>query len=110
MLATIQSAITFLETQLEGIDQRRARVVAALDGLRMFGEASPSVVRPFRAKANGTHALILDVVRDGADKISLIAKAAKVKESTARAAVLQLEQAGRVKREGKGSLTRYRAA
>lgn len=40
-LPTIDSAITFLETQIEELDKRRARLVAAIDGLRMLADSEP---------------------------------------------------------------------
>lgn len=52
----------------------------------------------------------MGVVRDGSDKIALVAKVAKIKESTAREAILRLETAGSITREGKGRSTRYIAA
>lgn len=60
-----------------------------------------------RGKAKGTDAIVLSVMRDGANTLAGITKAAKVKPNTARVAVLALEAAGKVKREGKGSKTRY---
>jgi len=101
-----QKGITFLEAQLEATNHRRAALMAALDGLRMVA-ASFEKVTPFRSKLNGTHAIVLAVVKDGSDTITAIAKAAKVKPATARAAVVSLERAGKVHREGRSRSTRY---
>lgn len=63
-----------------------------------------------RAKSGGTEAVVLSVMREGADTLAEITKAAKVKPNAARTAVLALEQFGKVTCEGKGSKTRYRVA
>lgn len=112
-LPTFDAAITFLETQLEALDQRRVKIAAALDGLRYVADATvplPSLKVLKGGKANGTAAIVLASIRDGKHKLADIAKDAKVKESTARTAVLALESSGKVKREGKGSSTKYVAA
>jgi predicted Rossmann fold nucleotide-binding protein DprA/Smf involved in DNA uptake len=62
------------------------------------------------SRASGTEAVVLASIRDGHSKLAEIAKDSKLRESAARTAVLKLEQRGSVKREGKGSLTRYIAA
>lgn len=63
-LPTIASAITFLEAELEALDTRRARVVAAIDGLRMLAgdddeqpverRKSPRPQQPASRKTDGT--------------------------------------------------------
>lgn len=117
-LPTFDAAIRFLETQLEAIDERRAKVAAALDGLRFVSDGSPAaplalsttIKAAKRFRSSGSTEVVLASVRDGHNKLAAIAKDAKLEESAARTAVLALEQAGKVRREGKGSLTRYVAA
>jgi predicted Rossmann fold nucleotide-binding protein DprA/Smf involved in DNA uptake len=60
------------------------------------------------SRASGTEAVVLASIRHS--KLAEIAKDSKLRASAARTAVLKLEQRGSVKREGKGSLTRYIAA
>jgi predicted Rossmann fold nucleotide-binding protein DprA/Smf involved in DNA uptake len=60
--------------------------------------------------ASGTGAVVLSAIRDGAETVTAIASSAKLKEFTARSAILALEKSGKVKREGKGRSTRYVAA
>jgi uncharacterized protein YutE (UPF0331/DUF86 family) len=102
---------------------------AAADDLeRLAGLNAPPVTRPFkfrpsgRAKtlakrvaklksrltgSSGTSALVLTAMKAGADTLAAIAKDCKVKPSTARTALLALEDAGRVKRQCKSRATRY---
>lgn len=56
---------------------------------------------------SGSSRLVLSVVKGGADTLAQIATDAKLKPSTARAALLALEEAGRVTRTGKSRATRY---
>lgn len=58
--------------------------------------------------SSGTSALVLAAMRGGADTLAAIAKDCKVKPSQARTALLALEDAGRVKRQGKSRATTYR--
>jgi hypothetical protein len=50
-LPTIDSAITFLESELQALDQRRARIVAAIDGLRLFAGDAETASQPEAAEA-----------------------------------------------------------
>jgi hypothetical protein len=107
--------------------RRRAGVLTATaDELaRVTGMREPSVPLPFRlAKGangkriakltdklsgkSGTSKLVLGAIADGADTIAAIADVVKIKLSSARSAVLALEEAGRVHREGQSRKTRYR--
>lgn len=57
--------------------------------------------------SSGTSALVLGAVTRGADTLAAIAEDCRVKPGQARTAILALEDAGRVQREGKGRATRY---
>ena len=58
--------------------------------------------------SSGSGALVLGAIKSGADTLAAIAKDCQVKPGTARTALLALEDAGRVTREGKSRATRYR--
>lgn len=98
---------------IEDLDQRIARLQAAravlvdLSGPGGNDATVRQIASQGRVKVTGTHALVLAMVKDGNDTIAGIAKAAKIKESTARVSVLQLETAGKIARHGKGRSTRY---
>ena len=57
--------------------------------------------------SSGTSALVLGAIKGGSDTLAAIAKDCQVKPGQARTAILALEDAGRVKRLGKGRATRY---
>jgi DNA-binding MarR family transcriptional regulator len=104
------------EYQIVAADLRK-RARALLDAADTVEAAAQDAQKPRatlkpakRLKATGTHALVLQAIRSGHGKLADIAKDAKLKESTARTAVLALEAGGHVRREGKGPLTRYVAA
>lgn len=106
-MSVYQAAIADIDSRIERLKSARA-VLLEISGTP---EAGPVRVGAFgRRPLSGTAKIVMDAVAGGAHKLKEIADAAKVKESTARATVLGLEASGRVKREGKGSLTRYIAA
>lgn len=95
------------------IDAEIARLEAAKATLARFMvpvRVAPTAKPRQGQKATGTESIVLDVMREGADTLAAITKDAKVRPNTARVTVLALEAAGRVRREGKGSKTRYRVA
>lgn len=92
---------------------------------RLFGptDASPAPTRRLRrlnfgkrAKrlhaqltgTSGTGAIVLGLLKDGARSLSELTEEAKVSPSSCRTAVLALEQAGRITRDGNGRSTKYR--
>jgi hypothetical protein len=91
---------------------RAAKLIEAANLIESaLGGRRPEPLRVVKGgKTNGTAAVVLAAIKDGHDKIPAIAKDAKIRESTARAAIITLESAGKVKRDGKGRSTRYLAA
>lgn len=98
------------EELIQQIDAEIGRLEQAKATLTRFLTPTSRTSTRRQGKTTGTESIVLAVMRDGADTLAAITKAAKVKPNTARSAVLALEHAGKVQREGKGSLTRYRPA
>ena len=102
-----QDVIGFIDAEIARLEQAKATLARFLSAAPSKAKAMPVKIR---AKSGGTEAVVLAVMREGADTLAEITKAAKVKPNAARTAVLALEQFGKVTREGKGSKTRYRVA
>lgn len=99
--------IGFIDAEIARLEQAKATLARFLSAAPVKAQGKPSKIR---AKTGGTESLVLSVMREGHDTLAAITKAAKVRPWAAKAAVLALEQFGKVKREGKGSKTRYRVA
>ena len=94
--------------RLAGLDDRSTLQPAGLPVV--VPRAMAKRMKTLKARltgSSGTSALVLAVMRGGADTLAAIAKGCKVKPGTARAALLALEDAGRVNRQGKSRATRY---
>lgn len=99
-----------MQDAIRQIDEQIARLQSAKAVLAQFIVPVQSKPVKVSRKSGGTEALVLSVIREGADTLAAITKAAKVKPYAAKTAVLALEQFGKVRREGKGSKTRYLVA
>ncbi len=105
MKDNLMSVMTRIDAEIARLHDVKATLARFL--MPVNAQAMPVKIR---AKSGGTEAVVLEVMREGADTLSAITKAAKVNPNAARTAVLALEQFGKVKREGQGSKTRYRLA
>lgn len=92
--------------------ERAADLIAAAEAIDRLTVRPSKRGRPSNARKalNGSGAVVLASIKDGCATVKAIAADAKLKEFAARSAILALEKAGKVKRQGKGSLTRYVAA
>ena len=106
-------------TVLEQIDAEILRLQDAKQVLARFLDGGGAASKPSRrsiqkpkgrAKAGGGDAVVLAVIRDGAETMKAIASAAKVKPYVAACAVKRLIAAKQVKAEGATSTRRYLAA
>ena len=100
---------------IEQIDAEILRLQDAKQVLARFLDGGGATSKPSRrtpkikgrTKAGGGDAVVLAVIRDGAETIKAIASAAKVKPYVATCAVKRLIAAKQVKAEGATSTRRY---
>lgn len=104
------SAIADLDARLERLQAARAVLIDLRGGELVERRRVPERRGKAVKASSGTGAVVLSAIRDGCHTVKAIAVGAKLKEFAARSAILALEKAKKVKREGKGSLTRYVAA
>lgn len=98
-LPTIDSAITFLEAEIGALDVRRARLVSAVDGLRLVAEGSSSASKPAKRTAplKGTDALVIEALTEAPLTTAGLIESCKVKSNAISKSVKRLAAAGRIR-------------